>query len=171
MSNERRSKPTEDGRGSKRAEVLAEVIEDQARREAAREAATVARSKATDSGLFMQVSLLVFGTFFFYLLLFSPGWIAPPGPDPITAAAIDDGLRVSIFLTARQIETFRENEGRLPANIDEAGGGRAGVVYRRIDARTFQLSATTRDTALTYVSTDALEEFIGSALRVLEGRS
>jgi hypothetical protein len=153
---------------SEHARIVAEVLEDQARRKAVREALDTLPGDDSDRSFFVQVGLLVTGTFFFYLLFFSPTWIAPTAPDPITAEQTEDGLRFAIAFTASRIESFRTEQGRLPQSIDEVGGARDGVEYQRLDQDTFVVRATTGATTLHYVSTVPLADFVGDAMdRVL----
>lgn len=157
---------------SEHARIVKEVLEDQARRRAVREAADAARVEERDTSFFVQVGLLVTATLFFYLLFFSPSWIAPAAPDPIPAAQVQDGLRYVIAVTARQVEAFRRAEGRLPASATELSGGPpSGVEYERLDSDTFAVRATTGDTTLRYVSSEPLSEFLGDAVqRIVLGR-
>jgi len=148
---------------SEHARIVAEVLEDQARRSAVREAADVSQAEESDKPFFLQVGLLVAGTFFFYLLFFSPAWIAPTASDPISAEATEDGLRLAIYTTASQIEEFRSQQGRLPRSMEELSLSREGVTYERVDAETFVVLATTGDTTLRYESTEPLDEFVGNA--------
>ena len=148
--------------------VVQDVVDGEARIDAARQNKQAWRERRTR---IFRVGMALFTALFIYLLVFSPSWIAPGAVDPIAPTVIDDGLRVSIFLTVRQVEGFREEQGRLPTDLDEAGGGRAGVVYQRLDDATFRISATTRGTELTYLSSEPLDAFVGGALRILEGGS
>ena len=148
---------------SEHARIVAEVLEDQARRRAVREAADVSRAEESDKSFFLQVGLLVAGTFFFYLLFFSPAWVAPTASDPISVQATEDGLRVAIYTTASQIQEFRSQQGRLPRSMEELSVSREGVTYERVDAETFVVLATTGGTTLRYVSTEPLDEFVGNA--------
>jgi hypothetical protein len=172
VTNDRSDRAT----GSEHARIVAEVMQDQARRQAVREAADAARADESDATFFVQVGLLVAGTFFFYLLFFSPTWIAPAASDPISAQATEDGLRAAIYLTANQIEDFRNRQGRLPRTMaelsgdEEPSGARGNVRYERIDENLFVIQASTGTTTLEYVSSEPLGEFVGDTWeRVLDG--
>lgn len=157
---------------SEHARIVAEVLEDQARRRAARDAAKH-RPEDTDTSFFVQVGLLLAGTFFFYLLFFSPTWIAPTAPAPIAAAQVEDGLRFHMAIVARHVEAFQNDEGRLPTSLEELEGvANKGVDYVRLDTATFEIRATTGDTSLRYVSSQPLEDFYEDAgSRILGGTS
>jgi hypothetical protein len=161
---------------SEHARIVAEVMQDQARRRAVREAADAARADESDTSFFVQVGLLVAGTFFFYLLFFSPAWIAPAASEPISVQSTEDGLRVAIYLTASQIEDFRNRQGRLPRSMaelsgdEEPSGARGSVRYERIGEDLFMVQASTGTTTLQYVSSEPLGEFVGDTWdRVLDG--
>jgi len=172
---------------SEHARIVAEVMQDQARRRAVRQAAETARAEESDASFFVQVGLLVAGTFFFYLLFFSPTWIAPATSDPVSAQATEDGLRVAIYLTATQIEDFRNRQGRLPRTMNELtgvdpnaggassgpqelGGMRGNVRYERVGEDFFMVQASTGTTTLQYLSSEPLDEFVGDTWnRVLGG--
>ncbi|HEX9885508.1 MAG TPA: hypothetical protein VGA70_03430 [Longimicrobiales bacterium] len=156
---------------SEHARILAEVMDDQAKKQAARTTTTPVARSASETSFFVQVALLASGTFFFYLLFFSPAWVTPTAAEPIAQETVDQGLRTAIFLSAQQVEGFRQDSGRLPDNTREAGVTLSGVEYTRLDAQTFQLIATRGADSLTYQSTEPLIEFLGDALGVLAGGS
>lgn len=157
---------------SEHARIVAEVLEDQARRRATREA-SAHPTENTDTSFFVQVGLLVTGTFFFYLLFFSPAWIAPTSAEPIAAAHLEEGLRFHMSVVARHVEAYRDEAGRLPTSLQELEGvAQEGVEYRRLDTDTFEIRARAGDESLRYVSTQPLEEFYGGVgSRILEGTS
>ncbi|MGD2067957.1 MAG: hypothetical protein PVI57_04670 [Gemmatimonadota bacterium] len=145
---------------SEHAKVLAEVLDDQKRR---KEARATARRGRSDTSFFVQVALLVSATFFFYLLFFSPTWIAP-GPAPeISVERTEDSLRFYLFTLARQIDAFREERGRLPDGIDELSGAKPGTEYVRLTARDYRIRYTSGDVSMLYESTQDVEEFLGDA--------
>jgi hypothetical protein len=163
-SDRKPRRPRESGEESEHARAVREVVEDQARRRQAREGAASRSGKGSDTPFFVQVGLLVAVTFFFYLLFFSPTWIAPTAGEPMSARQVEEGLRVSIFLTARQVEAFRQREGQLPADEAQLGLDRPGVSYERVDPGTFRIRASRGQTGLTYVSSQPVEEFAGQAV-------
>lgn len=150
--------------GSEHARILTEVMEDQKRRRSQRDEADQGRPTSADTSFFVQVALLVTGTFFFYLLFFSPTWIAPTTPEPIAQERVDDGLRMAIVLAVRQVEAFEDQRGRLPDNLREIDFARDGLEYERIDARTYRVRASRDSASITYDSTQSLSEFASDAV-------
>lgn len=146
---------------SEHAKVLAEVLDDQKRRKEARAAST--RRGRTDTSFFVQVGLLVSATFFFYLLFFSPTWIAPDPAPPISAERTEDSLRFYLFTLARQVDAFREERGRLPDSVDELAGAKPGTEYVRLTARDYRIRYTSGDVSMLYESTQDVNEFLGDA--------
>ena len=70
---------------------------------------------------------------------FPPRWLSgPPFPVP-TSAQLDRGLRIALYLQARQIELFRAREGRLPRSLDEVAAHFDDLLFVRSNSRVFQL--------------------------------
>lgn len=151
--------------GSEHAKVLQEVLEDQARRRSAQTVGVEESRRSAETPFFVQVSLLVTGTLFFYLLFFSPAWIsAPTAPAPVSQEKVEESLRVAIYMTAKQVQAFQDQTGRLPDDLREVGEAREGLEYHRVDARTYRLVASRGEQTVLYDSTQSLEDFVGAAV-------
>lgn len=150
------------------ARVLAEVIEDQKRREGARDAAG-RRPERSDTSFFVQVGLLASGTFFFYLLFFSPTWIAPDPGTEISAERTHENLRFYLFMMAKQVESFRVAEGRLPERTEEIPGVKPGTEYVQLSSGDYRIEFTDGETTLTYESSEDPATFLGDAGSVVLG--
>lgn len=61
------------------------------------------------------------GVFAAYLLIFSPDWVVinPIAPPPVEQQL--ESTRFGIYMQAQKIESFREQNGRLPRDAAEAG--------------------------------------------------
>lgn len=155
---------------SEHARVLSEVLEDQKRREEAR--AKTDRpppGSGSDTSFFLQVGLLVSGTLFFYLLFFSPTWIAP---DPAPAIAVErqeDNLRFYLFMIAKQVDAFRTTEGRLPDTVEEIPGVKPGTEYVRLSSRDYRIRFTAGEVTVTYESNQDPDTFLGDAENAVLG--
>lgn len=157
-------KPDRPPSDSEHAKVLAEVMEDQKRRKEARDATKTTREdERSDTSFFVQVGLLVSGTFFFYLLFFSPTWIAPDPAPEITAERTEDSLRFYLFMLARQVDAFQEENGRLPESIDEIPATKPGTEYVRLTARDYRIRYTDGQVTVTYESSQDPDDFLGGA--------
>ena len=146
-----------------RARAVAEVLAEQAARKEIRRQpeprpTTTWRRVATT----VVLSLLAL-----YVWIAVPSWVVPDPPPPVPAEREEAGLRMAVYLQAQQVRLFREERGRLPDVLEEAGEPMPGVRYERIDARTFRIRAFGERGSVVYVSTDSLADFAGGAGRVL----
>jgi hypothetical protein len=70
---------------------------------------------------------------------FPPRWVAG-APFPVPAPAqLERGLRMALFLQAKQVEVYREREGRLPRSLDEVGARFDDLRFVRSSSRVFQI--------------------------------
>jgi len=98
-----------------------------------------------------------------YVWFGSPDWLEP-APIPLPPVEVEVAtLRLEMFIQAQAIEHYRENNGRAPAFLEEAGPARPGVAYRRLDAQTYLLQGQGDRVRLTYSSGDSLAVFLGAA--------
>src|SRR5690606_35793787 len=114
--------------GAEAADLVAEVLKDAAEREqirARREAPKVGRTRQR----MVAVSLPLAAAFSFYLWFGNPSWVTPTLPDPVTPETAEAGLRVAMFFEAQKIETFRNQNGRLPDSLQETGTAPAEISY------------------------------------------
>ena len=162
---ENRPKPARGGTtGNETADLVAQVLEDQQRREAAqRQKVEPSRARSRVAA----ISLPLLATFSFYLWFATPAWVTPTQPDPVTVAEAEAGLRVAMYFQAQRIESFRQENGRLPDTLAETGGAPPEMTYERIDARTYRLDGTSRGASLVYESTQPPQEFVGDAMNRL----
>lgn len=75
------------------------------------------------------------------LLVLPPWWTLTEPPPTLAPGDLERGVRATLFLTAQQVEAFRMERSRLPANAAELGPPVEGVRYVRTDNRLFQLVA------------------------------
>lgn len=81
------------------------------------------------------------GVFLVAILLwaFPPAWTSPAAPATPGAGELERGLRVALYLQARQIEAFRARNGRLPRSLDELPVRFGGLGFVRSNNRVYQL--------------------------------
>ena len=78
---------------------------------------------------------------------------------------------MEVFHQALLIEEFRDQEGRLPNSLSEAGDPFSEVEYIRGNGQDYRLTFAGPGGAVEYASTDSLELFLDDAPRIiLEGR-
>lgn len=161
--------PTEDGLkpldrksisdDKERARFVEEVLRDQARREVLRDVA-YRRPRASFQ---MRVAAGVLG------LIALAAWVLPvPGlrpniPFPMDQADEEVALRVAAFIQAKQVEAFWMESGRLPDQLRETGEPMPGIMYERLDARTYTLRGITERATIHWISTDADSTLLGKA--------
>jgi len=147
------------------AEAVAHVLEYQA--EKARSLAEVQPPAERGFPLFRWLLFFVLLSVSLYLWFGSPAWLQPAPPPALPLAYEEAGLRMEIYHAALLVEDFREEEGRLPSTLGEAGDPFSELRYERLDARTYRLAGSTERLSLEYVSTEPLEAFLGDAPEVI----
>lgn len=149
-----------------RARALAEVLRDQAERETTalrneerrRKRARVRRAALV--GTWMAVA---------YVWLATPSWLRIEPPPVPTVAEEAQSLRLNVFLQSQAIEAYRQQRGRLPYVLQEAGPPFRGMEYRRHDSRTYELQGRTDRVILRYHSDQPSLDFVGTSADLLSG--
>lgn len=106
------------------------------------------------------------------LLLVRPVWLAGPQapvaePPPIAAAS----LRLTLLRERQRVIDFLKLNGRLPANLSEAGVTGGDIHFEVTGPSSFLLSASAGDSLITLNSTDRLGTFLGESLRAIRNRA
>jgi hypothetical protein len=120
-------------------------------------------------GLLATIVFVIAG----YVAAAPPAWVRGEGGPAITESDQLRGVRVSLLLQAREVETFRAFNQRLPESLDELSGRLPGISFVKSGQRVYQLFAfTPAGQRVVYdpVSMDADFEALESELvSVLEG--
>lgn len=148
--------------GSQHADLVAEVIQDQKRRQEVREKSQRPPGGG-DTPFFLQVSLLVTGTLFFYLLFFSPTWIAPTAPPEIAAEKVEANLKFYVYMLIKRVEAYEEANGMLPTDLAAIPGVKPGTEYVRLTSTDYRIRYTDDELTITYQSSQPPEDFLGDA--------
>ena len=151
-----------------RYEALLEVLEHektQAARSRALEEAERQRQKQRRAPYWPVAVLLVIAA---WLWLFPPAFLRldPPPPQPI--AQEEAALRFTMYVQAQRIRAFREEAGRLPETLEEAGPPLPGMSYIVLQSDLYQLTGSTERLTLTYRSDLPLDDFLGSGADVID---
>ena len=103
-----------------------------------------------------------------WLWLFPPGFLRldPPPPQPI--AQEEAALRFTMYVQAQRIKAFRQEQGRLPETLEEAGPPLPGMSYIVLQNDLYQLTGSTERLTLTYRSDLPLDDFLGSGADVID---
>lgn len=106
-------------RGGEVAGLIAEIVKRDAHARRAREGE--ARRRRVPVLLFLFVLLAGFGTWNFLR-------ITQPAELPVVQA--ERAARAQLFLIASSLDRYRQDQGRLPSSLEEAGLDATGVEYR-----------------------------------------
>lgn len=151
-----------DERTKERADILREVMEDQARRAASESREERSSGRRLVRGVY-ALALVLCG----YVWIGSPSWLTVQGPPPPSPAEQEDALRLTIYVQAQQIESFRSREGRIPSSLEEVGARLSGVHYQRTGPTHYRLTGVNDEVTLVYDSSDSLRDFVGDSGEIL----
>jgi|SRR5690606_54484 len=160
------------GSGQETADTLAQVLRHAAERDEA------ARQKQTPRAQprWMLPLGINLGVLAVYLLIAPPAWVILDPIDPPAAEAQIVGLRTAIFLQAAQVEAYRQENGRLPERLEDAGvvAGVAavGVEYFPRGGNGYQLVGTLAGETIVYDSAEPANQWaenLGLAAKVRGG--
>jgi hypothetical protein len=103
-------------------------------------------------------------------------WLVPPTVLRVDAAPVqpieeeEAALRFVMHAQALRIEEFRQQTGRFPSSLEEAGPPLPGLYYARLQDDLYQLTGSTDRLTLTYRSDLPLDDFAPPAGRAGDGR-
>jgi hypothetical protein len=110
--------------------------------------------------LFPQLVALALSTVVaVYVWFGSPGWLGPSPVPPVSLEVEEDFVRSAVILQVERINSYQEQNGRLPAFLEEAGPPLPGVEYRRLDSRTYRIRGRGMQVEVDYNLGDALDEY------------
>lgn len=152
-----------------RYEALLDVLEHektQAARDRALEEAERQKRKRKQGGPYWLVAVLL--AISAWLWLFPPAILRldPPAPQPV--AEEEAALRFTMYVQAQRIGAFRQENGRLPETLDEAGPPLPHMEYTILNSGLYQLTGATERVTLTYRSDLPLPDFVGSGVDVVD---
>ncbi len=106
------------------------------------------------------------GVFAVYLLIAPPSWVVlnPLEPPPVEERV--EGARIALFLQAQRIQTYLQQNGRLPEALEEAGSPVPGAEYIPLGPRDFVLRLRIGDQIVEYRSDRPAEEQVTTDLAV-----
>ena len=117
---------------------------------------------------FWGIALVLLGASLGSLVL-HPEWFFPQ--ERVETAEVQDAsLRLSIYREILHVEQFRRTNGRLPADLQEAGGGDSGVEYV-VNGGGYQLTGRSGTKVLTYDSSTSASAFVGDSYEKIRRRT
>lgn len=155
--------------GGDRYEALLDVLEHektQAARDRARDEAERQKRKRRRSQPYWLVAVLL--VLVAWLWLFPPAILRldPPAPQPVEQE--EAALRLTMYAQAERIAAFREEHGRLPESLAEAGPPLPNMRYAILNTGLYQLTGATDRLTLTYRSDLPLDDFVGAAADIVD---
>jgi hypothetical protein len=131
--------------------IIEEVLREHARREVLRD---VAYRRPAPSQRARIVALALSVVALALWLLPIPG-LTPSIPFPLASDEEAAGVRLAAYVQAQQVEAYRRATGRLPDLLRETGEPVPGIDYRRVDARTYELTARTERATVRWRNSDS----------------
>lgn len=120
------------------------------------------------SRLPFQLALIGLAFVLATILAMQPAWLFPKAP--VESPALQEAsLRVRMYVQIDRIEQYKSANGRLPATLGEAGIDSTGLRYSA-GGDGYSLSGVNRGVSLTYSSSQAPKDFLGSSYRLLSQR-
>lgn len=113
--------------------------------------------------------LLAFTTITAWLVIARPDWIFAPTASAQSPQQLEAGLRIGLYLEARQIHEYQARTGRPPRTLAEAGGSAAGSRYTLRDDGRWTLEAAQGGQSLRITSDDSLSTFLGTSFTTIRG--
>jgi len=96
-----------------------------------------------------------------WLLVAPPDWLPRAERDARTSEQREMSLRLVLALEASRVTAYRDEAGKLPESISDAGGDPRNVTYVIVDASRFTLTAKDGASSLTYDSAQPLAALLG----------
>lgn len=149
-------------------QALTESVEDARVREA-REAEAARRAlRRRRSPILLGSAAIAIGLAA-WLLLARPEWVFPSSVPVQSVQQLEAGLRIGLFLEARQVHAFANRTGRPPRTLAEAGVKPSGSSYTLLPDGRWQLEATQAGVRMRVTSQDDLSAFLGPSFTTLRG--
>jgi hypothetical protein len=105
-----------------------------------------------------------------YLGVMRPTWVFAPRPSPESLAIKEASLRIAIANAAKHVEQFRQQTGRLPESLTEAGARSGALVYSRLGATEYRIGGENGLTHVTYAANESLAGFLGNSYQIIARR-
>ena len=136
------------------------------------ERASQVRKDGMHPGVRQRVSaLLLLSATGVLLLILRPSWLAGPDSLPVETPAIAEAsIKLAMARERDRVTAFLKQNGRLPANLAEAGINAPGIGYEVLEGGAFRLYAQGKDSLLVLGSADSMTLFLGASLRDLKNR-
>lgn len=169
------SRPDKSGKGrpsssDEAARVIQDVMQDQAERKARKEEAT--KRKKKKRFLPLPVVALLWGVACLVVWAATPQFLLPePLPEP-SSAEVETGLRMEMLSMVEEIDSYREQTGRVPETLERVVDRPPSTVrYTRLSAEAYRLTGQRGETEIIYQSGDPVDDLVGDVRRQIQGGS
>jgi hypothetical protein len=105
-----------------------------------------------------------------YVAIEQPEWLFPKPLPAETHAERDATLRMAMATTAQRIERYRQQHGRLPATLAQAGSTVEMIRYEPNGDAQYVLRGENGPVTLTYNSSEPISSFVGNSFQLLARR-
>ncbi len=133
-------------------------------------AAEARRRNRGGSRLLLVVCTVVLTFASVYLYVERPEWAFGAPSLPESPAVRQASLRISVANAAQHIERYRQQRGRLPVTLEQAGANGAGISYQRTAAG-YQLEGEGEGIRVSFTSGESLTRFVGKSFEVIARRT
>jgi hypothetical protein len=106
-----------------------------------------------------------------YLYIERPDWLFPDARPAESVAIKEASLRIGMANVAQHIERYRQQNGKVPASLLEAGTQVQGMTYAPVDSTGWRLVGSHAGIELTLDSGEPLPRFLGNSFEVIARRS
>ena len=104
-----------------------------------------------------------------WLLLARPDWVFPAGTPVQSVQQLEAGLRIGLFLEARQVHDFTSRTGRPPRTLEEAGVPSSGSAYTLQPDGRWSLEASQHGVRMRVNRDDDLSTFLRPSFTAIRG--
>ena len=151
--------------------ALAEARELAVRDEAERLAKSREEVPKTKEARLLPYMFIVVVAFGLYALAAQPTWLITPPPPPESPRIVEASLRVAMWQQALHVERYRDEKGRLPVDLGQAGApNMAGVSYHQIGEESYLITGSNGNADLVLRSEEPFEDFLGESMKTLANR-
>lgn len=153
--------------GEETREIVSEVLREQAERQARQRDAG---QRKKNRRLPLPILAVILAAASLYVWVAAPSWLLPePLPEP-TAVNLQDGLRMEMYGLVVQIERYRQENGRIPASLEQAAEeGSPDVTYVPFPPESYRLEGRRAGTEIVYSSGEPARTLLGNAPERIRG--
>jgi hypothetical protein len=105
-----------------------------------------------------------------YLYVERPEWAFPTPSTPESTAVRQASLRISVANAVQHVERYRQQRGKLPATLEQAGANTVGLSFQPTTAG-YEIAGEGDGVRVSFMAGQSLTRFIGNSFEVIARRS